>query len=360
MLNSLQACRALAAIVIVLAHANLGIFGKDKYFGSSPFGQLFNFAHAGVDFFFVLSGFLILYAHTPDLGQPRRLGAYLWKRYSRVFLFYWVLLAAVLPIFFLVPQFGNGYERDPRVIAGSILLLPHPHNQFILAVAWTLPFEMLYYLLFGILVINKRIGVTVFVLWTGGILAHAWIETFPWSFVFNNLHLRIVAGMGVCLILQRWRIPAPRLIAGLGASLFLSTALIHVFHGLTGWTYIVGFTLGSSLVVAGLVEADRSGLIQTPRLLVYLGDATYAIYLVHFLALSAIAKSCKALGLDAHVPLLALFALHVIGSIGIGCLCHHWVEKPLHAWSKRFFGRAKPSIPAAEAPTVEPEIRKAA
>ena len=123
--------------------------------------------------------------------------------------------------------------------------------------------------------------------------------------------------MGVCLIVQRWRIPAPRVLAGLGAGLLLLTGLVHVYYGLSGWTYILGFTLGSSLVIAGLVEAERQGLIGTPRLLVYLGDATYAIYLVHFLALSAIA-SVLYLGGYRAVPGLALIPepLWMAGKIG--------------------------------------------
>ena len=215
MLNSLQACRALAAILIILNHTNSGIFGKDKYFGISPFGPLFDFGHGAVDFFFVLSGFLILYAHTPDIGQPRELGCLFVEALFARLPFLLGPLAVVIPVFFLLPQLGNGFERDPRVIAGSILLLPHPQNHTVIAVAWTLPFEMLFYLLFGFLVVNKRLGIAVFVAWTAGILAHGWIETFPWSFLFNNLHLRTVAGMCVCLILQRWRIPAPRVIAAL-------------------------------------------------------------------------------------------------------------------------------------------------
>jgi exopolysaccharide production protein ExoZ len=359
MLNSLQACRALAAILIVVCHTNDGIFGLPKYFGAKPFGTFFDFAPAAIDFFFVLSGFIIMYVHTADIGKPRAFAGYLWKRYSRVYLFYWVVLAAVLPVFFLAPQLGGGYERDPDVIVRSILLLPHPQNQMIVSVAWTLVFEMLFYLLFGVLVLDKRLGVAIFIVWTAGILAYPSIEAFRWSFVCNNMHLRFVAGVCVCVIFQNYRIPAPRLVAASGVALFLTLGMVEVFHGLSSWIYIAGYTLSSALIIAGLGESDRSGLTQAPKWLVSLGNATYSIYLVHFLALSVIAKLCKASQLDQYVPHIPLFFLHVAGAVGVGCMCHHWIEVPLYNWSKQFFrGVNPPPVLATEA--AEVDVRKAA
>lgn len=359
MLNSLQACRALAAILIVLAHANFSIFGLAKYYGYRPLGDFLDFAPAAVDVFLVLSGFLITYAHAADIDQPRALARYFWKRYSRVYLFYWVLLAVLIPIYFLAPQFGIGHERDPRVIVGSVLLLPHPQNHFILGVAWTLPFEMLFYAVFGLLVINKRLGIAVFACWTAGLLAHLaypWVETFPWNFVYNNMHLRIIAGVCVCLFFQTYRIPQPRLTAALGVGLFLTMGMVEVFHGLGTLTYVVGYTLSSVMMIGGFAEADRSGLIQPPNWLVQIGNATYSIYLVHFVALSLVAKLSKAAQLDQWVPLTLLFFFHVVLAIGIGCLCHRWIEMPLYHWSKRFFRDTRP----AGTVTFEVEVRKAA
>jgi exopolysaccharide production protein ExoZ len=358
MLNSLQVCRALAAIMIVLCHANDSIFGLQKYYGQAPFGTVLDFAHAGVDLFFVLSGFIIMYAHTADIDRPRQIGAYLWKRYSRILPLYWTLLAAVLPVYFLVPQFGKGIERDPDVIFRSFFLLPHPQGHIVIVVAWTLVFESLFYLFFGVLVLNKKMGVAVICAWTVGCLASAWIDTFPWSFVCNSLHLRFVAGMVTCVIFQKCRIPAPRLLASAGGILFLTMGTVEVFYGLWNWAYIAGYTLSSVLIVAGCAQADRSGLTHAPHWLVYLGNGTYSIYLVHFTALSAIAKLCMALRVDQYVPLIPLYFLHVAGAIGVGCLCYHWLELPLYRWTKQFFRDAKPLVVAEPAPM--PEIRKAA
>jgi exopolysaccharide production protein ExoZ len=347
MLKSLQACRAVAAILVVLFHASGSIFALPKYFGHKPFGVIFDFGFAGVDFFFVLSGFIMMHVHASDFGQPRALGVYLWKRFSRIYPVYWVVLAVILPIFFLVPQFGVGHERDPGVILRSIFLLPSSDNRMVLSVAWTLVFEVFFYLLFGLLILNKRIGVTVFLAWTGLILAYPWFDSYLSAFVFNNMNVRFLAGIAVALILARWEIPLPRLVACLGMAIFLATGLCEASDGpLSTSTQCVGYTLGSALMLAGLVQAERLGLIQPPNWLVYLGNASYSIYLVHFLGLSILAKIAKAAHLDLYLPGTVLFCLHVAGAIAIGCVFHHIVEKPIHTWAKRFFRRVKTSEPS--------------
>src|SRR5436305_9906897 len=106
MLNTLQACRAAAAILVVLFHASGSIFALAKYFDCKPFGRVFDFGYAGVDFFFVLSGFLMMHVHAQDFGQPRKLGAYCWKRFTRIYPAYWVVLALIVPVYFLLPGVG--------------------------------------------------------------------------------------------------------------------------------------------------------------------------------------------------------------------------------------------------------------
>ena len=359
MLRSLQACRAIAAILVVFYHTNNGIFDPQHYFGPKPFGAIFDFGFAGVDFFFVLSGFLMLHVHARDLNQPRAFGAYLWKRFSRIYPFYWVILAAVVPIYLLMPHVGTRHEYEPDVILCSVFLYPHPHNYQVLGVAWSLVYEVLFYLLFGLWILHTRLGITVFLIWTGCLLVYPWFAGNESGFLFNSMHLRFLAGMGVALALQRWQIPRPRLVATAGMAIFLCAGMFEAYAGpLSVSTRIVGFTLGSALTLMGLVEAERSGLLKTPNWLVYLGNASYSIYLVHYLALAVIAKTCKRLHVDQHVPLAALFVLHVVGAVVAGCLCHHWIEHPLHVWSKRFFRRAIPAVAVAE--VASQNARKAA
>lgn len=349
----------MAALLVVLFHTSGGIFALPKYFDSKPFGNFFDFGFAGVDFFFVLSGFIMMHVHADDLGNPRALGAYFWKRFTRIYPPYWAVLVAVIPVYFLVPHFGLGFEREPNVIARSIVLFPHPDWHMTLGVAWTLVYEVFFYLLFGLLILDLRLGIIVFVGWTACVLAHSSFPTFPLNFVFSHHFIRFLAGIGVAMVLRRWEIPCPRLVATVGAAVFLATGMGDAYAGpLTPNLQAMGYTVGSALMLAGLVQAERSGLIQPPRILVYLGNASYAIYLVHFLALSLLAKLVKATQLDLYVPGPILFCTLAIGAVCIGCAFHHLIEHPLHRFTKQFFRSAKKPVPTDVIPAIP--ARKAA
>lgn len=363
MIRSLQACRAAAALLVVLFHTTVGIFALPKYFDSKPFGDLFNFGAAGVDFFFVLSGFIITHVHCPDLGRPERLRAYLVKRLTRIYPAYWVLMAALIPVFFLAPQFGTGRERQLDVIVCSLALVPHPHPRGpILSVAWSLVYEVFFYGLFATLIASRRWGAIVWAAWMALIAwplfgACAPYQAFPWTVLGSLYHVHFLAGAALALAVRFGyaAVPYPRLVATLGALIFLGAGLAEVYvapPSMVGrlWTY----GAGSVLILAGLIQAERSGRLHTPSWLVFLGDSSYSIYLVHFPALSLLAKAVKLARLDAYVPGPLLFVLLAGTAVLAGCLFHVAVERPL----LRYFrpqGRA-----AASPPPAVPERRSTA
>jgi exopolysaccharide production protein ExoZ len=359
MLQSLQAGRAVAALLVVFVHVG-GTLALPKYLGANPLGSFFDFGFVAVDFFFVLSGFIIMHAHRRDVGQPRELVSYLWKRFARAYPPYWIVLALIVPVFYLVPHFGVGHERTPSVVITSFALLKHPVHPTILVVAWTMIYEVFFYLLFGLLVVNKRLGIFALLAWAIGVLAFSWFESYPWNFLFSQWYLRILAGVGAAILVERVRIPMPRVTATLGATILLATGLVHVYHApLSMHAYALGGTLGSVLAVVGMVEAERTGRLHSPRWLVYLGNAAYAIYLVHFPAISVFSKMTLLLKLNTFLPGSVLFVLQAALAVGAGCLFHELVENPLHRWSRRFFRRHEAKSVVSNASQSAP-LRKAA
>ena len=142
----LQIYRGWAAMLVVLFHAT-GIGWHQ--FQASFLGNYFEMGSAGVDFFFVLSGFLITHIHLKDIGKPDRLGSYARKRFVRIYPAYWVVTLAILPFYWIVPGWGQGDEKTPSVIANSFLLLPMLRGPVLMA-GWTLCHEVLFYLVFGL------------------------------------------------------------------------------------------------------------------------------------------------------------------------------------------------------------------
>ena len=89
--KSLQTCRGVAALLVVLHHLS-GAIADDKYFGFHHFAIVLSFGGAsGVAFFFVLSGFIIVPAHGADFGRSDRLRSYLLKRAIRIYPTYWII-----------------------------------------------------------------------------------------------------------------------------------------------------------------------------------------------------------------------------------------------------------------------------
>ena len=150
MLNTLQSCRAFAAMLVVCYHLG-GTIALTRYFGVGWVSRPFAFGHAGVEFFFVLSGFIIVHVHQGDFGWPSRLGNYLKKRLVRIYPVYWMVFTAVSIAALPFSSLRETLPSDPAVILKALLLLPQDREVVggtgapLLGVAWSLQYEILFY-----------------------------------------------------------------------------------------------------------------------------------------------------------------------------------------------------------------------
>jgi peptidoglycan/LPS O-acetylase OafA/YrhL len=329
MLKSLQVCRAGAALLIVVFHTSVSFFVLPKYFSSRPFGHIFDFGYAGLDMLFVLSGFIILHAHRADLGRPERLPRYLYRRAHRVYPTYWAILLVITPLFFLVPSFGDSSKRDLGVIVQSILLLPQDCEP-VLGAAWSMPFEMFFYFLFGLMILHRGLGWCAFAGWLVLLVVRPWHSHYPFTFLEHENNFRILTGLVAAEVTHRWQLPRAGLLALVGLAMFLTTGMLQSHTDMLEPAFrSAGYTLGSGLFIAGLAAWEKSREIQVPRLLMFLGDASYAIFLVHMVALSVLAKVTKVTRLDVFVPHAVLFVGFVVAATAVGAAVHLYVELPL-------------------------------
>lgn len=328
MIKSLQGGRGIAAVMVVLFHLNGSIFGIADYW-PAEFWPGFDIGHSGVYFFFVLSGFIIAHAHAQDTGQPRRLAGYAWRRLVRIYPPYWVVLAVIVPAYLLLEG-----QVDAPTGAGDILAavtLWPISSPTLLTVAWTLSHELLFYGLFAILILNRRIGAIVLGLWFAGCAIATVIHPpFPLSFVFAPLNLLFLIGIAGAFIIRRRDVHRPAFTLAIGLATFLGAGAYELVSGLTDWV-ILGYGLGAGLGVVGAVWMERQGRLTCPAWLAKLGDASYSIYLVHLPVLSLLTKIAFALGLASVFPLPAAFGLLFLISISAGLVFHHLIERPLLA-----------------------------
>jgi exopolysaccharide production protein ExoZ len=328
-------------LLVVLFHAS-GLMNAPKYWGEKPYGSLFDTSYAGVEFFFVLSGFIIAYAHHQDIGNPAAAGRYALRRVTRIYPIYWLVTLAVLP-------FSPNEWAD---VAGSLTLLPFNGPVAALAVGWTLFHEVLFYVFFAILILNLRAGLLVGSIW------FASIALWPSAvYVTQPINLLFFVGMAAFLAFRSLSVPAPRTIAVLGCAIFAVTCAM-VGDSPTPLA-LLGFGVGSGLAILGAAAAEKAGLSASAPL-VLLGAASYSIYLIHYPALSLLAKILIRLPSNAVVPTQVTFLLLVVGAVAAGILFYLLIEKPLLALfraparrlSSTHSGRPRPAkgSPASERP----------
>jgi len=341
-IKSIEASRGIAALLVVLYHAS-AFMQVQEYFDFVPIGGVVDFGFSGVDFFFILSGFIILTANRNNLGRAGTAGPYLVKRIIRIYPIYWFVCALLIPAYFLLPIARIGYETEIAAIIGSLALFPMDHHP-ILAIAWTLNHEMLFYLLFVLLIVGGRVGLFVLIGWQAATVAINLIEIdshYLFNFLFHIQNLQFGLGMIAGLIAWRTSIPFPRLVALIGATAFVATGLSHVWDAepLSPRIMHMGFGLSAALIVIGLSCAELNGKLRTPRILVFLGAASYATYLIHYPAELVMTKGMVWLNADQNLPPTFIFVAIASVGLGAGLILHVVVERRLIYWVKTYSSR---------------------
>jgi peptidoglycan/LPS O-acetylase OafA/YrhL len=270
-----------------------------------------------------------MYAHQADLGRPGRIGAYLWRRVSRIYFPYWIVLAVLIPAY-LFTGMGSEEKRDLGYLLSSIFLVPQ-EQQPVLGVAWTLTHEVLFYGLFGLFILNRRLMAPFIAGWLAMILLnyYVWKLPFPGAFFLSLYNILFMLGLVCALYLKSHHVPRPGLVLGLGLGLVAAAWAVELQVQI-GWDvqrYLYGAC--SVLILLGLVELERSGRLRVPSWLVLLGAASYAIYLVHAVVQSFVLNVVFRTSVAAWLPEWALFAALVGLPLAAGLVFHLAAERPV-------------------------------
>ncbi len=338
-LSGIEACRGIAAVTVVFYHASRFL---DKGVGAPTLRDLFQFGHAGVDFFFVLSGFIILFVHFDDIGNPARLTHYVGRRFTRLMPTYWVALAVSIVEVLAGGHRGNLTLSD---VLGSLSLLS-PDSRLIVGVAWTLKFELAFYTIFAVLIINRIAGFMVFAAWvslTVVSLVTPIATTIP-SILHAAFNLEFFFGMAAAAVLKNYSVSRPLLLMAVGIILFGTAALLENNHILDGYGNIARLAYGipAALVVTGVAEANRRSQLAIPYIFGKLGAASYSIYLFQLLFIDVSWQILLAMGFDQRLPVTIQFCAVVLVAVTGAMLVSAWVEYPL----MRFVRTRRRRLPA--------------
>jgi exopolysaccharide production protein ExoZ len=327
---SLQAGRGIAAIAVVLHHA--AAYATDRRFwGNESYERYFDFGALGVDFFFVLSGVVILMAHWNDQGQPDAYRNYVIRRLKRIYPIYWIVVVAAIGTFYLKPTLGIGYERNGWVILSSILLVHVGSLPTILLVAWTLFHEIMFYILFGFVILSRKVGYSLLALWFAAstlVAIHPVQNAFVMEYL-SPLHLLFAFGMLLSVFIKRKIRLEPGAPLTLGLGLLVYAVLWTARHGLpdTACSLLAG--MASFLILLDLITLEGQGRLRIPIWMSFLGEASYSIYLMHFPILSVTARICFSVSQRTFIPLSVWFIAQCVLVTAAGIAFHLTIERPL-------------------------------
>ncbi len=225
-------------------------------------------------------------------------------------------------------------------------MTPSGHN-LILGIAWTLRFELVFYVIFSILILNRISGLTVLAVWLAAIVAVAIARTAlpgPAGLLTGAFNLQFFFGMAIAYTLRHSKIAAPRLWLAAGASLFAAAAVAEGMGLLDGYADHSRLIYGipSALIIFGAAEAGRQGHLIVPAPLRVLGAASYSIYLFQFVFIGVFWQLWLHAGLDRWTPHIASFPLLAGSGIGGGIIMSRWVEHPLIRLVRGGGGKAQP------------------
>jgi peptidoglycan/LPS O-acetylase OafA/YrhL len=334
-----QVCRGLACLLVAIYHA-VALVGIR--YGVKPLLDLTSFGFSGVHMFFVISGLIIYHAHCRDMDNYRRVPDYLLKRLVRIYPFYWIVLLVMGGW----KVFANRMAIDDFM---SNALLFSSNHKVLVAVSWTLAYEMIFYCLFIAFIVKRALGLLVFAIWFAMVALNHHFN-FAALIGLNLINLLFMLGLltSVTLMTLRERLaPNQRDAVGIGSLIagtliFVATACWYVsLHdpNLLVWDSLplaLGFGIGSALLLLASLSSRIEGALQRQRLLLLIGDASYSIYLVHFFFQTRVYNGIRSLGWvptgeKTQSTALLLLAVLMVLSVGGGILVHKLVEKPLLA-----------------------------
>ncbi|MGL5063723.1 MAG: acyltransferase family protein [Microcoleus sp.] len=339
-LNLLQVYRGIAALLVVMFHINQMSLDRLK---QVTFFNLFDAGWNGVDYFFVLSGFIMVYVHRSAIGKRHQLKSFLVKRAVRIYPIYWIITLTVVGFFLLIPGFANNTDLSFGKIISSLLLVPQ-HGKPVLDVGWTLICEVYFYLLFSIAIwLKPKHSVPLLSVWLFvNVLNYFKIVQFPpenllLNYIFGNMYLEFVWGClaGYLVIKYLKKITNYRwLLFGIANLGYVILSILSATK-VTEFDRIITFAGLAAILIVGATAIDLKDAPKMPYLLIFLGDASYSIFLTHGPLVSAMTKVVQKANLGRYFDGFFAPALVALIAVVAGCLFYSFVEKPLTVYLRK-------------------------
>jgi peptidoglycan/LPS O-acetylase OafA/YrhL len=336
-LFTVQALRAIAAASVVFYHVlNMLVRNAGYSFKVPAFGA------AGVDLFFLISGFVMIYTHFDEFSHAGASGSFVRRRLIRIAPLYWLATTVMVILLVGFPNLFSTAKMDWNNAAFSYLFLLSPNSEGVVGTVtqtgWTLCYEFYFYAMFAVLLLlPRRYFLTAAgLIFFAGLLINAWGTTLPpWLTVATNpLLVEFYVGSVIAfLFLAGVSLPPGIAIV---AIIFSIVGILVIGEPSDGWQRVFSWGIPSAVILAGAVSLERID-IRVPKILIALGASSYSLYIIHPFVLPAFGKAWALMHLPGKVPAfvlgIAAFSAALIVAHGV----HLWLERPMTEWLLRGF-----------------------
>jgi exopolysaccharide production protein ExoZ len=345
-INSIQWLRGFASVIVLICHTNAASTDVLKV-SAIPLAE---YGINGVDIFFVISGFIMFLTTTAN-RRPFVPLDFMARRIIRIAPTYWLYSVLFFGLYFVLPQlFSRAVMTWPDLLM-SIAFIPH-YNAVgdlspIIAIGWTLNFEMFFYIVFCTVRSRTRHIVmpiaTVFLLIVAGGTAFS-----PTNAILNSFSqpilLEFVFGCFVAWIfVNKRRLPSFMtfflILIGITLSLYLPNIIPD--NGSTtalGYWRFAARGIPAALLVLAVTCGDIRDIWHVKPML-FLGDISYSLYLTHTLTLRVVFALYKHVQLTGMMSLLANI-LAIAIAIAAAVLAYVLIERPLTVALTKLYLRA--------------------
>ena len=298
-LRPMEGLRGLAVLMVFAVHYATLI---DPWLPNGTLNVLAKAAgtvgHAGVDLFFVLSGYLI---YGMLISKPRALGPFLRRRIRRIYPTYGAVFALYVALSLAIPEENKipaGSWPAAAFLTSNFLLLPGLTSlPSFITVAWSLSYEMFYYVVTPLLVVAlglRRRPAGDRVIWLAAL--GLGLVALCVSLAGPVRLLGFVAGMAMFDLLEDRRIPLP------GGLLAVGSLAVGLGAMLVPWSFLSAYEVKIVILVSTLLvfclscvgrPASRLAAIFSWTPLRWLGNMSYSFYLIHGVTLLGLFRVFK-------------------------------------------------------------------
>lgn len=306
--------RAIAALAVVAFH------------GLSDTGWDFHLGAAGIHLFFTLSGFMMW----SIAGEgPTRPMSFVLGRLRRIVPMYWIATAIAVGSTWVVPGFFYQATRSVPAILKSLLFIPQIGSEGgifpVLYQGWTLQYEMFFYVLFALCLLaprSQRLAFLCTIFTALALTGMVFKPVSPAGHTYTDpICLEFLAG--VLVASTRCRVTSQSRAFALAIGSAIAFCLSDRFEGLLGYASSSILAATASGLIIGLLSLEAQGRIPHWRILLRLGEASFAIYLFQSVGFALAEPLVSA----AH-PLVRAF-VYALAATLTGLLIHRSIERPL-------------------------------